>query len=373
MNLYEIRKQLHQIPEIAYQEQKTQSFILNLFQNCKELIFHTFDCTGILYEYKKNDNPFILFRADMDALPIMEETNCDFKSQHEGTMHACGHDIHMTILIGLINQVLETKPDLNILFLFQPAEEGHGGAQAILKTGILDKYKIEAAFALHITGKFLTGSVASKAGIIFGIPQEFDIRIKGKSSHVAMPQNGKDAFLAGIDFYQSLSLITTKAFSPIEPVVVHVGYVQAGTMRNSLPAECLLQGTTRTLTKENHAKMNDLIKKNAEATALKYDQEVIVEFPCTYDPVVNNPVLNNHLKTACQNDIQYIETEASMTGEDFGFFTSLYPGLLFWLGTNNQEDLHSSTFLPDEKSIDIGVKVLYNLIELKLTLGDQFI
>ncbi len=373
MNLYQIRQKLHQIPELAYEEKKTQSFILELFKNEKKLKTHLFPTTGILFEYKRNEQPYLLFRADMDALPIAEETGCEFTSKNTGIMHACGHDIHMTILIGLIKEVLTKKPDQNILFLFQPAEEGHGGAKTIINTGIFNNFSIEAVFALHITGKYPTGTIASKSGIIFGIPQEFDINITGKSSHVAMPQNGKDAFLAGIDFYQSLSLITSKAFSPIEPVVFHVGYVQAGTMRNSLPAQCIMQGTTRTLTKENQLKLNQLIENTAKAVALKYDQNVEVGFPSTYDPVVNHPVLNQHLKNICGKDIQFIDTQASMTGEDFGFFTSLYPGLLFWLGTNNSEDLHSSTFLPDQNSITIGIKLFTRIIELKLLLKKDFL
>lgn len=363
MDLYNIRRHLHQIPETAYQEKETQEYILSLFENQKILKCHTFKTTGILYEYKVNNGDFLLFRSDMDALPIQEKTNCTFQSKNPGVMHACGHDIHMSILIGFIDWVCNNLPEQNILFLFQPAEEGEGGAQAIIKTGVFNSYSIKAAFSLHISGAYPTGTIASRTGVLFGIPQEFDIIVKGKSSHVALPQNGRDAFMAACDFYQNMNQLTTKRFHPIDPVVFHVGLVNAGTMRNSLAEECTMKGTTRTLTKENHEKMNNLIVNTAEHIARAHDLEIYVKFPNTYDPVVNNHTLNEMLKTLCDHKIKYIETNSSMTGEDFGFFTSMYPGLMFWLGTNCSEDLHSSSFLPDEKSIDVGLELYTRIIK----------
>jgi N-acetyldiaminopimelate deacetylase len=367
MNLYEIRKQLHRIPEIAYKESKTQALILALFQDNPLLKVHTFQTTGILFEYTVNKGQYQLFRSDMDALPITEKTGCAFTSEHQGMMHACGHDIHMSILIGFMDWVLSAKPDQNLLFLFQPAEEGEGGAMAIIQTGIFNQFDIQYAFALHISGAYPTGTVASKSGIIFGIPQEFDISVKGKASHVALPQNGKDALLAATQFYQSMNQSVTKAFHPVEPAVFHVGWMQAGTMRNSLAETCLMKGTTRTLSKANHQKMNELIIKTAEHISDIHELDIKVDFPNTYDPVINNKALNDMLISICDDEIHYREVEASMTGEDFGFFTSLYPGLLFWLGTDCSEDLHSATFLPDEKSIDVGIEVYKRLLKRLIT------
>jgi len=363
MDLYSVRKKLHQIPEIAYQEIQTQNLILSLFNNSPLLKIHTFKTTGILFEYTVNQSEYILYRSDMDALPILEKTDCDFQSLNNGVMHACGHDVHMTILIGFMDWVLNNKPNHNLLFLFQPAEEGEGGAEAIIKTGIFDNFKIKAAFALHISGAFPTGTVASKSGVLFGIPQEFDIIVKGKSSHVALPHNGKDAFMAACDFYQTMNQLTTKKFHPIQPVVFHIGLVNAGTMRNSLAEECIMKGTTRTLSKENHDKMNQLIINSAQHTARTHDLEIFVKFPNTYDPVINNHDLNEKLKSVCDDKIKYVETEASMTGEDFGFFTTMYPALLFWLGTDCHEDLHSASFLPDEKSIDVGIELYTRILK----------
>ncbi len=363
MNLVEIRKQLHKIPEIAYQEKKTQAYILSLFRDDSCFKTHLFDTTGILYEYKVNNNEFLLFRADMDALPLTEKTSCDYQSEHKGMMHACGHDVHMTILIGFMDWVRINKPNHNILFLFQPAEEGEGGAKAIIDTGIFNQFKIKSAFALHVSGAFPTGSIASKSGVIFGIPQEFNIIVNGKSSHVALPQNGKDAFLAAIQFYQAMNTLIVKHFHPLDSVVFHIGWVQAGTMRNSLPEQCVMKGTTRTLKKENWSELNDLIKNTAEAIAKINNVEILVEFPNTYDPVINHHDLNELLKSVCDDQIRYIETNASMTGEDFGFFTTLYPGLLFWLGTDCTEDLHSASFLPDDKSIDVGIELFTRLLK----------
>ncbi|MCB5251188.1 MAG: amidohydrolase [Candidatus Cloacimonadales bacterium] len=366
MNLYDIRKQLHKMPELAFQEHKTQELILSLFQGNPNLKTHTFNTTGILFEYTVNDGDYFLFRADMDALPIEEKTDCSFISQHHGIMHACGHDIHMTILIGLIQWILQENIKQNILFLFQPAEEGEGGAKAIINTGIFNNFNIKYAFALHVSGAFPTGTIASKSNIIFGIPQEFDIFVKGKSSHVALPQNGKDAILAATQLYQSINQAVTKHFHPLDAVTFHVGWIKGGTMRNALAEDCTMKGTCRTLTKENWTKMNDLIKNTAKHIAHIHDLVIDVEFPNTYDPVINNHELNEILKSICDEKIKYQETQASLTGEDFGFFSTLYPSLLFWLGTDCSENLHSAYFLPDEKSIDIGLEVYKRMLH-KLT------
>ncbi|HNX00813.1 MAG TPA: amidohydrolase, partial [Candidatus Cloacimonadota bacterium] len=302
--------------------------------------------------------------ADMDGLPFNEETNCGFESKNQGWMHACGHDIHMTVLLGLIEKVTSEKPKQNLLFLFQPAEEGHGGALRILDSGILDAYQITEVYALHVSADLPVGTVSSKPGIIFAIPQEYSLRIYGQSAHAAFPQQGKDALMAGVQVYSMMQQSVKKLFSPVEPVIFHVGHLEAGRVCNAIADSCLLEGTHRTLTRKNHQKLNELLEKTVAHVTSLYDMTYDLNFTSSYDPVLNNDELYGRLKRKV-NEVgyQFIEAEISMTGEDFGFFTSRYSGVLFWLGTGiHPTGLHSSQFLPDEKSIEPGVQIMFSLI-----------
>jgi len=363
--LYEIRKSLHSSPELAFNEHHTQDIIKDTLKQYDTLKLTTFSPTGLLYEYKGNseNNDYTLFRADMDALPITEDTGCDFSSINDGISHACGHDIHMTILIGLINYCVENKVAHNILFLFQPAEEGLGGASHILKTGILSKYNIKNAYALHVTSQFPTGSIGIKSGIIFGIPQEFDVEIYGKGGHVALPQKGRDAFLAGISYINEIDTIFRRIFPPQEPVIFHIGHVNAGRVRNAIPEYCKLEGTTRCLKTEIRDELNELMYTVAKSIEISHRVQIKITLLQTYAPVINDPQTTEDFIWHLPPDIKVCQTEYSMTGEDFGFFTQLYPSVMFWLGTDSAEGLHSSRFLPDERSIDIGLKAMTSIIE----------
>lgn len=367
----QIRHELHRIPELAFHENKTRDFILKqLRELCGTLgvkdlfeIIEFKNSTAILVVYQHGDieDGFELFRADMDALPITESTGADFSSVHAGMMHACGHDVHMSVLMGLIQRVWIAKPKKNLLFLFQPAEEGEGGAQSVLREGILQNYDIRAAFALHVAGNMPVGTVSSKAGIFFGIPQEFDLRFLGKAAHVAFPEKGVNALVCGVDFMASIQAEINKTLKD-ERVIFHVGKMTAGRIRNVIADECLLQGTHRTLKQEVRDQLNDLIYQHANQIAERYHAKVEVRLLGSYDPVVNDPILLSRLEKHCK-DLSYlfVPAETVMTGEDFGFFTSCYPGLLFWLGSGSDQTLHSELFLPADECIAVGIDIMWTL------------
>jgi N-acetyldiaminopimelate deacetylase len=191
LNFIKIRKYLHQIPELAFEEFKTKEYLLKILKMLKDIKIHTFDFPGILVEYSHGKGEYTLFRSDMDALPITEETGCDFASEHPGKMHACGHDMHMTILLGLIEKVSNERIEQNILFLFQPAEEGKGGAKRILDTGTLDKFPIKETYALHVKGDIPVGTVSTKPGIFFANTEEVDIVFTGIGAHVALADRSR--------------------------------------------------------------------------------------------------------------------------------------------------------------------------------------
>jgi N-acetyldiaminopimelate deacetylase len=369
-----LRHSLHQHPELAFQEHRTKAILLDhlrgIFASGKPASassrpvykLHEFkNSPGILLEYRAKDGPFRLFRADMDALPLIENTACDFISQTPGMMHACGHDIHMTVLMGLIETVFRNNLSQNLLFLFQPAEEGQGGAESILAEGILQSFDIDSVIALHVGSDMPVGSVASRPGIFFGIPQEFDVEFKGRASHVAFPEKGVNAIAAGLDFMQRMQS-DIERLARDHRVIFHVGKINGGTIRNVIADRCVLEGTHRSLEKEARDEMNRIIVKNGDEAARAIGAECETRFLCSYDPVINAPSLVNELREKCSRlGINYETAPVVMTGEDFGFFTSLYPGLLFWLGSGCEHPLHSGLFLPDEACIETGVKLLYSM------------
>ena len=365
-DLINIRRELHKIPELGFEEVKTQKYILQLLENLEGLNIHTFDFPGILVEYSHGNGKYKLFRADMDGLPITEDTNCGFESEHKGNMHACGHDMHMTILIGLIEKVVTDNLNENLLFLFQPAEEGMGGATRILNTGIFDGFNISEAYALHVNGEIKTGEIASKAGIFFANTQEIEVVFKGRSAHVAFAEKGINALTAGAEFYLEIEKEIKREFPIGKPVICAFGKMNAGVVMNAIPAECRLEGTFRTFTNKDHEILKALIENVKSRIAKKHDIDAEIIYKAFYKEVINDEKLFEKLTImASEIGIKFKETEKVFTGEDFGFFTEKYNGLLFWLGAgieNDNADLHSPQFLPDEKAIDIGANIFFKLI-----------
>ncbi|HPR18645.1 MAG TPA: amidohydrolase [Candidatus Cloacimonadota bacterium] len=365
MDLIQIRRKLHQIPELGFQEFETTAYLKQILAQFPTLIIRDFTFPGFLAEYRTNNKAYKLFRADIDGLPIREENDCPFVSQHPGKMHACGHDLHMTILLGLIEKVMQQRPDQNLLFLFQPAEEGHGGAERVLETGILDEYEISEAFALHVNGLMSVGTIQSKAGIFFSNTQEVEVNFIGRSAHVARAWEGRNALAAGADFYLNLQKNIQEAFPEENTAICHFGKMQAGTVMNAIAAHCVLEGSMRAFNDADWKKLQSLLENTAQTSAQKYELQYRINYGSFYKHVINNAELYQKLKTkAAELHLIFSEAEKTFTGEDFGYFAERYPGLLFWLGASNGQPngLHSSDFLPDEKAIPIGIELFYKFI-----------
>lgn len=363
------RHALHRIPELAYQEHQTQALLLDQIKSLIEgkpafetLVFE--DMTGIVlfYHGAAGDESYRLFRADMDALPIGENTGAEYSSEIPGVMHACGHDIHMSVLMGFIARVAREMPAKNVIFLFQPAEEGAGGAERIIAKGILQKYSVSAAFALHSGSGMEVGEISSKAGIFFGIPQEFDLCFIGKSSHVAFPEHGVNALDCAAEFLIRMRKESAQ-LALKERLIFHVGKMGGGSVRNSIADFCLLEGTHRTLSRAMKEELSALIDRVAAEIAEEYGAKYELEFLGSYDPVINDAALYEKLKQSSERlGYTFVEAETVMTGEDFGFFSSLYPSLLFWLGSGCDHPLHSDKYLPMDESIAVGIDVFWELL-----------
>lgn len=364
LDLINVRKELHKIPELAFEEFKTKEYLINVLETFKDIKMHTFDFPGILVEYSHGKGEYKLFRSDMDALPIKEETGCNFASEHPGKMHACGHDMHMTILIGLIERVIRENLEQNLLFLFQPAEEGKGGAKRILETGVLDKYEISEAYALHVKGDIPVGTVSSRSGIFFANTEEVDVIFNGRSAHVALAEKGIDALYAGFEFYRIVNEKIKVNFPDQKNILCKFGRMEAGSVRNAVAANCIMEGTLRALETDDLKKIERIIKNCAQIVSEKIGVQWKVNIFNFYTSVINNKTLYQRLLSRLGN-IKFEPAKIMMGGEDFGFFAKKYKGLLILLGANQgeEQDLHSSGFLPDEKAIEVGVQLFRSLIQ----------
>lgn len=367
LNAIELRHILHQNPELGFQEIKTTAMLKKYISNLAEaykvdIKIHTPLKTGLIIEYTplENESEYILFRADIDALPIKEETNAAFKS-HNGNMHACGHDVHMAILYGLIDYVFKTKIQKNILFLFQPAEEGGGGALKIIESGILDKFNITKAYALHVTDEYEKGTIATTEGVLFASAVEIDIEFFGKKSHIAFPQDGINAFNALRIFLDSVDRLN---LNPVEPILFGIGKVISGDVRNVIPSYAKLEGSIRSLSLDYTDKyinrLENILKSVKQSMGIDYK----ITIGSRYKEVINNKELYNEFIKKLSDDFKIIDCGYKMTGEDFGFIAENYPALMFWIGTRTDKKvgLHSPLFLPDDDVIEIGIKAFQKIL-----------
>lgn len=356
----ELRHVLHKFPELMFQEFNTTKALLENLAIIPELIIYRPLDTGLVVEYRVNNGKFILFRADIDALPIKERTNCDFSSVNN-FMHACGHDVHSAILYGVIREVVDRKIDQNIIFVFQPAEEGGGGAEKLINSGILEKFDISNAFALHVTDEYDFGTIASTAGVLFASSVELDLIVLGKSAHVAFPEKGIDSIkvlrllLAQIDKIISIQ---------IEPVLFGCGKIEGGSLRNILASEASAECTLRALSHEKLNYIIDKIKAKIQIIEEKIGAKIKLKLNAFYSEVKVDLKLYAQIKPMLEKYYKVVDCGVKMTAEDFGYFSKKYPSFMFWLGTSKGENfgLHTPYFLPDDEIINNGIEIYLRII-----------
>lgn len=360
----EMRHKIHQYPELALQEFETTKILKKAIcqaaekNNCDIIIHHPLK-TGLLVEYKYHSGSYTMLRADIDALPMVEQTGWQYASKNKN-MHACGHDVHTAILYGYLLDVMQSKPQQNFLFLFQPAEEAVGGAEMLLATRVLDDYNIEKVFALHVNDDIEKGTVSSNDATLFASSYELDVEFYGNSAHVAFPQNGRNALHALRTFMDQVEKIPQDY---IHPIIYGIGRVEAGKVRNIVPDFAKLEGTIRSFklirTKEYIAKLELILQGIESATGVEYQ----LKHGINHNEVVNAPELYKLAVNRLSGEFNFLKCEIKMTGEDFGYFADKYPSLMMWLGTRTGDfyGLHHPKFLPDDSIIQDGINV-YKLL-----------
>ena len=365
----EMRRQLHQIPELGFQEYKTQAFLLKYLQSlpADRLIIEEWETGLFVKVLGKNPSKIIGYRADIDGLPITEQTDIPYPSQHEGRMHACGHDFHMSIALGVLTHFVQYPIDDHVLFMFQPAEEGPGGALPMMQSEQMAKYKPDMVVALHIAPEYPVGTIATKPGLLFANTSELYIDLKGKGGHAAFPHETRDMVVAACQLVNQLQTIVARNVDPLDSAVITVGKITGGTVQNIIAETARLEGTIRTLSASSMNKVKARLEKLVEGIKIGYECEVDIDYGAMYYQVYNEENLTKEFMSYVeeQTDVNVIHCREAMTGEDFGYMLKDIPGFMFWLGVNSAYGLHHSKLKPDEEAIPQAISLLTKYIEFK--------
>ncbi|WP_202078470.1 N-acetyldiaminopimelate deacetylase [Caldalkalibacillus salinus] len=366
-----IRRDLHQIPEPGFQEHKTQAYLLEYIHKLpQDHIEYTTWKTGILVRVRgKAPTQTIGYRADMDGLPIREETTYDFPSQHQGMMHACGHDLHMSIALGVLTHFASNPVDDHLLFIFQPAEEGPGGAEPMLSSEEFRIWKPNIIFALHIAPELPVGTIATKEGILFANTSELFIDLHGRGGHAAYPHLTNDMVVAASHLVTQLQTIVSRNVDPLDSAVVTIGTIEGGTKQNIIAEHARIEGTIRTLSMEAMQKVKQRIETIVHGHQLSFHCQMNIDYGANYCQVYNDTTLSREfIKWAQeQSNVKLIECREAMTGEDFGYFLKEIPGFMFWLGVETPFGLHHAKLEPQEEAIDVAINTITEYLQWKGT------
>jgi N-acetyldiaminopimelate deacetylase len=366
-----IRRDLHQIPELGFQEFKTQSYLLTYIESLPaERVSIKKWKTGIfVMVHGSNPAKTIGYRTDIDGLPIEEETGLEFSSAHPSRMHACGHDFHMSIALGVLTHFVENPINDNLLFIFQPAEEGPGGAEPMLKSAVMKEWKPDMIMALHIAPEYPVGTIALKEGLLFANTSELFIDLKGKGGHAAYPHQTNDMVIAACNLVNQLQTVISRNIDPLDSAVITIGKITGGTVQNIIAEKARLEGTIRTLSPEAMVKVKGRIQALVKGIETGFECEAAIDYGSNYYQVYNNENLTEEFISYIRNetDINVIKCREAMTGEDFGYMLAEIPGFMFWLGVDSPFGLHHSKLNPKESAIETAIEVLTRYINFKGT------
>ena len=370
--IVEKRRTIHRHPELMYEEFETSKLVQNTLKDLKIPYKKDIAITGVVGTIGNGDGPCIALRADMDALPIHEETDIDFKSEIDGKMHACGHDCHTAMLLGAARVLKENEDKINgtIKLIFQPAEEGGAGGKMMREQGVLLEPKVQQIFALHVAGTIPVGTLASKEGTLLAATSSIKIIVKGKGGHAAAPHHTNDPVVTGSKIVVELQTLVSRELSPLEPGVISITMANAGSAFNVIPSTMELQGTIRSLTVEGVSKLQKRVKEVAKSIAEANRCEAEVSFPGNdYPPTINDAECWQLGKSAAKEILgeeNLIEMpDPIMGGEDFAYYTEEIPGCFSFLGVGNPDidavyDVHHPMFKVDEEALSLGTAIHVN-------------
>jgi amidohydrolase len=366
----EVRRTIHANPELSYVEFETSAYIQSKLSDWG-IPFQVMATTGVvgLIHGKNPEARIVALRADIDALPITEENDVPYKSKNDGVMHACGHDVHTTCLLGAAKILNDTKADWEgtVKLIFQPGEEKNpGGASLLIKEGVLENPVPQKIFGLHVHNILQVGQFSFRGGMVMASTDEIFINIKSSGGHAAAPQLTADTILIASQLVVSLQQIVSRNNSPFNPTVLSITSIQGGNATNIIPSEVKLMGTFRAMNEEWRYKAHALIKKQTEMLVEAMGATAEVKIDIGYPFVKNDETLSASARTLAEEFAgaeNVSETELRMGAEDFAYYSQIIPACFYRLGVGNTNKgikigVHTPTFNVDEDAIEHGMGMM---------------
>jgi amidohydrolase len=376
--LTEIRRDLHAHPEIGFEEVRTSGIVAEKLAQWGVEVHRGLGGTGVVgvLKGKGSGTRRVGLRADMDALPMEENTNLKWRSTIPGRFHGCGHDGHTTILLGTARYLAETRNfDGTVHFIFQPAEEGLGGARAMIKDGLFEKFPCDEIYGLHNAPDLDHGELAILPGPAMAGADFFDIIINGYGAHGAMPERSKDPIAIAFALGQALQTIVSRNVSPTEAAVVSITQVHAGSAYNVIPGEARLAGTVRAFSDEVRALVRERIRAICAGIAAAFQVEIMVDIRDIFSVLVNQEeysgVVEDVAKTIVGPANVKTRSQPKMGSEDFADMLQAVPGAYFWLGHDGSVPVHNPAFTLDDKILPIGASMFARIVETRLPVGSH--
>ena len=372
--MQEWRRDLHKIPEIGLKEYKTSSYIKDKLKRWDVEFKDGYADTGLIAWVKgsKGDSKkSIGLRADFDALPMSEKNNFDHKSSNEGMMHACGHDGHTSMLLGAVKYLKENNDfDGTVYFIFQPGEEGFGGGEIMINEGLLNDFNIDEVYALHNWPELPLGHFGVSTGPMMAAVDEFDIIVKGKGGHAAIPDLGVDPVIIAAQIINAVQTIISRVTSPIDKALISITKVHAGSAYNVIDDEVFLGGTVRTFKEKTRLLIQNKLLDTAKGIAQANGGDVEFIYKPGYPPTINSKDESIFASEVAKNLVGdknvVTDVEPSMGGEDFSYFLNKKPGSYLYIGQkdeNHKAHLHTTKYDFNDNLLPIGVNFWVDLVK----------
>ncbi|OOY21839.1 peptidase M20 [Thioclava sp. DLFJ5-1] len=372
--LVEWRHALHRRPELAFEEHETAAFIAAELRAFGLEVHEGLAGTGVIGVLRNGEGPTVGLRADIDALPISELTGADYASEIPGKMHACGHDGHTTMLLGAAQAMAADPPGPGtVVFIFQPAEENEGGARVMVEDGLLDQFPLDSTFALHNWPGLEAGKIAMRAGPVMAAFDTFELKVKGKGSHGAMPHEGIDPITLAAQLQMAWQTIVSRAVDPTDATVISVTQIHAGHTLNVIPDEVTLHGTVRTLRPATRDFVQAEMTRRAEMIAEAFHAKAELIYQRRYPATINDAGAAETARRAAEaivgRDAVQVDYAPSMASEDFAFLLEKVPGAYGWIGNGSAEggrNLHSPHYDFNDSILPLGVQFFVEVAQRAL-------
>lgn len=364
------RRDFHTHPELGYAEHRTSEMVAQLLESFGLKVTRGLAGTGLVATLNRGPGLAIGLRADMDALPMQEQSDFDYASVHDGCMHACGHDGHTCILLATAKHLCDSEDFRGCVhFVFQPAEETGAGARKMIEEGLFDRFPMQAIYGLHNWPGIAQGSVGINPGAMMASQDTFQIRIRGRGAHAAMPEEGIDPIVVAAQLVSALQTIVSRRVSPLDSAVLSVTVIEAGTAFNVIPHTATIKGTVRCLNQSVRDRIQQMIAMMVDALPRAFGAEGVVEFREGYPVTQNDAACAERLRAVAgkilgDQNVQW-DGKASMASEDFAYMLQACPGAYFWLGADGPQasrPLHHPGYDFNESLIPTGIMIFTAIV-----------